>query len=242
MGFLKTGLFVITVLVSGSFAGLIYGGLNLVIVEPFLDDATNIENQNLFASGEESDTTEFWVEYNSYRSWQKGGQILASTILGASLGSLFGIVFAYSRKSLPSDNNIRKTIVLAGIMWFVLFVIPFLKYPANPPTVGETETVMLRGILYLSFIAISGFSTLGFYQLHKRLEANKKIIAIIGYGIFITSVFFLMPDNPDKITVSTELVDGFRIFTFFTTSIFWLSLALILGAFWQKLSLDVSTN
>jgi len=239
---LKTGLFVITVLVSGSFAGLIYGGLNLVIVEPFLDDATNIENQNLFASGEESDTTEFWVEYNSYRSWQKGGQILASTILGASLGSLFGIVFAYSRKSLPSDNNIRKTIVLAGIMWFVLFVIPFLKYPANPPTVGETETVMLRGILYLSFIAISGFSALGFYQLHKRLEANKKIIAIIGYGIFITSVFFLMPDNPDKITVSTELVDGFRIFTFFTTSIFWLSLALILGAFWQKLSLDVSTN
>ena len=242
MGFLKTGLFVITVLVSGSFAGLIYGGLNLVIVEPFLDDATNIENQNLFASGEESDTTEFWVEYNSYRSWQKGGQILASTILGASLGSLFGIVFAYSRKSLPSDNNIKKTIVLAGIMWFVLFVIPFLKYPANPPTVGETETVMLRGILYLSFIAISGFSVLGFYQLHKRLEANKKIIAIIGYGIFITSVFFLMPNNPDKITASTELVDGFRIFTFFTTSIFWLSLALILGAFWQKLSLDVSTN
>ena len=242
MGFLKTGLFVITVLVSGSFAGLIYGGLNLVIVEPFLDDATNIENQNLFASGEESDTTEFWVEYNSYRSWQKGGQILASTILGASLGSLFGIVFAYSRKSLPSDNNIRKTIVLAGIMWFVLFVIPFLKYPANPPTVGETETVMLRGILYLSFIAISGFSVLGFYQLHKRLEANKKIIAIIGYGIFITSVFFLMPDNPDKITASTELLDGFRVFTFFTTSIFWLSLALILGAFWQKLSLDVSTN
>ena len=239
---MKTGLFVITVLVSGSFAGLIYGGLNLVIVEPFLDDATNIENQNLFASGEESDTTEFWVEYNSYRSWQKGGQILASTILGASLGSLFGIVFAYSRKSLPSDNNIRKTIVLAGIMWFVLFVIPFLKYPANPPTVGETETVVLRGILYLSFIAISGFSALGFYQLYKRLEANKKIIAIIGYGIFITSVFFLMPDNPDKITVSTELVDGFRIFTFFTTSIFWLSLALILGAFWQKLSLDVSTN
>ena len=51
MGFLKTGLFVIIVLVSGSFAGLIYGGLNLALVEPFLDDATNIENQNLFESG-----------------------------------------------------------------------------------------------------------------------------------------------------------------------------------------------
>ena len=99
---MKTGLFVIIVLLSGSFAGLIYGGLNLALVEPFLDDATNIENQILFESGEESDTEEFWIEYYSYRSWQKGCQILAATIFGTSIGALFGIVFAYSRKSLPS--------------------------------------------------------------------------------------------------------------------------------------------
>ena len=85
MGFLKTGLFVIIVLVSGSFAGLIYGGLNLVLVEPFLDEATNIENQSLFESGEESDSQEFWVEYYSYRAWHKGGQILAATIFGTSM-------------------------------------------------------------------------------------------------------------------------------------------------------------
>ena len=241
MDFLKTGLFVIIVLLSGSFAGLIYGGLNLALVEPFLDDATNIENQNLFESGEESDTSEFWVEYYSYREWQKGGQVLASTIFGASIGSLFGIVFAYSRKSLPSENNLRKTLVLAGIMWLVLFTIPFLKYPANPPTVGDGETVMLRGILYLSFIAISGFSVLGFYQIYKRLQ-QKKILAFVGYGLFISAVFFLMPDNPDKITASMELVNGFRIFSFLSTSIFWLSLALILGAFWEKLKPQIHSE
>ena len=242
MGLLKTGLFLITVLLSGSFAGLIYGGLNLVIVEPFLDYATNIENQNLFTSGEESDTSEFWVEYDSYRSWQKGGQILAATILGTSFGALFGIVFAYSRKSLPSDNNIRKTIFLAGIMWLVLFTIPFLKYPGNPPTVGDSETVVLRGVLYLSFILISGFSAFGFYQLYKRLETNKRYLAFIGYGVFISTVFFLMPDNPDKITASMELVNGFRISSFLTTSVFWLSLALIFGAFWQKLNPHLPTT
>ena len=118
---MKTGLFVIIVLLSGSFAGLIYGGLNLALVEPFLDDATNIENQILFESGEESDTEEFWIEYYSYRSWQKGGQVLAATIFGTSIGALFGIVFAYSRKSLPSGNNLRKTLVLAGIMWLTFY-------------------------------------------------------------------------------------------------------------------------
>ena len=119
MDFLKTVLFVVIVLVSGSFAGLIYGGLNLALVEPFLDDATNIENQNLFESGEESDTSEFWVEYYSYRGWQKGGQVLASTIFGASIGSLFGIVFAYSRKSLPSQNNLRKTLVFYTLVFLL---------------------------------------------------------------------------------------------------------------------------
>ena len=239
---MKTGLFVIIVLVSGSFAGLIYGGLNLVLVEPFLDEATNIENQSLFESGEESDSQEFWVEYYSYRSWQKGGQILAATILGTSFGALFGIVFAYSRKSLPSENNLRKTLVLAGIMWLVLFTIPFLKYPANPPTVGDGETVMLRGILYLSFIAISGFAALCFYQMYKKLKPEKRVFSFIGYAIFISVVFFLMPDNPDKITASMELVNGFRAFSFLTTSIFWLSLALILGAFWEKLKPKIHSD
>ena len=242
MDFLKTGLFVVIVLLSGSFAGLIYGGLNLALVEPFLDKATNIENQNLFESGEESDTDEFWVEYYSYRGWQKGGQVLAATILGVSIGSLFGILFAYSRKSLPSENNLRKTLVLAGIMWLVLFTIPFLKYPANPPTVGDGDTVVLRGILYLSFIAISGFGALGFYQIFKRLKSNRKIFAFIGYGVFISAVFFLMPENPDEITASADLVNGFRIFSFLSTSVFWLSLALIFGAFWEKLKSQIHSE
>ena len=134
---MKTSLFIIIVLISGAFAGLIHGTVNFAIVEPYLDQAIGIENQNLFASGEEEDTPEFWVEYQGYRDWQKSGQILAGVILGMSIGSLFGIVFALSRKSLPGNNDIKKAVILAGIMWTTLYLIPFLKYPANPPTVGR---------------------------------------------------------------------------------------------------------
>ena len=105
---MKTSLFIIIVLISGAFAGLIHGTVNFAIVEPYLDQAIGIENQNLFASGEEEDTPEFWVEYEGYRDWQKSGQILAGIILGMSIGSLFGIVFALSRKSLPGNNDIKK--------------------------------------------------------------------------------------------------------------------------------------
>ena len=230
---MKTVLFIAIVLVSGCFAGIIHGVVNLAIVEPYLDEAIGIENQNLFASGEEEDTPQFWIEYNSYRYWQKGGQMLAGAILGTSIGALFGIVYAYSRNALPGKNEVKKSYVLAGVMWFTIFLIPFLKYPANPPTVGDTETVVLRSVLYLTFIAISGFGAVGFYQVYKKLQ-NKKILAFVGYGIFISVAFALMPPNPDEITAPMDLVNGFRVMSVIAVSTFWVAVAFILGAFWQK--------
>ena len=231
---MKTSLFLIIVLISGSFAGFIHGSVNLVLVEPYLDEAIGIENQKLFASGEEEDTLEFWVEYEGYRQWQKGGQLLAGVILGTSIGALFGIVYALSRNSLPGNNDLKKSLILAGIMWVTIYLIPFLKYPANPPTVGETETVVLRGILYLSLIAISGFSAVGFYKLSKVFKGNKKIIALIGYSVFITGVIFVMPDNPDEVTAPMDLVNGFRMMSVLAVSSFWISIGIVLGLLWNK--------
>ena len=177
---MKTIIFLAIVLVSGALAGTIHGIANLAMVEPYLDEAIGIENQNLFASGEEEDTPQFWVEYDAYRDWQKSGQVLAGAILGTSIGALFGIVYALSRNSLPQGNDLKKTITLAGVMWLTMYIIPFLKYPANPPTVGDGETVVLRAILYLSFIAISGFGAVAFYQLSKKIKSKPKIIPVVG--------------------------------------------------------------
>ena len=231
---MKTFIFLIIVLIAGALAGLVHGSANLVLVEPYLDEAIGIENQNLFDSGEEDDTLEFWVEYEGYRDWQKGGQLLAGVILGTSIGALFGIVFALSRNSLPGNDNIKKALILAGIMWFTIYFIPFLKYPANPPTVGDADTVVLRAILYLSFIAISGFAAVGFYKLSKIFKGNKKVVALVGYLVFISAVFVLMPDNPDDITAPMDLVNGFRIMSVLGVSAYWISVGLFLGVLWNR--------
>jgi len=34
---------------------------------------------------------------------------------------------------LAGSDNKKKALVLTGIMFFVLFLIPTFKYPANPP-------------------------------------------------------------------------------------------------------------
>jgi len=102
--------------------------------------------------------------------------------------------------------------------------------------VGDPETVVLRSILYLSFISISGFGAVAFYKLSKKFQNNKKFVALISYGIFISVVFFVMPDNPDEITAPMDLVNEFRIMSFLGVTSFWISIGVILGFFWNRFS------
>jgi predicted cobalt transporter CbtA len=232
---MKTLLFLVIVLGSGFSAGLVHGLVNLVVVEPYLDVAIGIENQNLFETGEALDTPQYWQEFDTYRVWQKQGEVLAGGILGLSIGALFGLVFAYSRHVLPGKNNINKALVLAGIMWFTLYLIPFLKYPANPPTVGDPDTIMFRTILYVSLVALSGLGALGFSRIYKKIKnPTKKIAVPVAYAIYITALFVIMPENPDEIIAPTDLLNGFRIASATTVTMFWMLNAIILGALWQK--------
>jgi hypothetical protein len=235
---MKTSLFLAVVLVSGFSAGLIHGLVNLAVVEPYLDTAIGIENQNRFLEGQVQDTPQFWDEFSKYRAWQKEGAVLSGGILGLATGALFGLVFAYSRNKLPSRHDVKKALVLAGIMWLVLFFIPFLKYPANPPTVGDPNTIAFRESSYIAFIALSGLGALGFAKLYKRLQ-NRKFFILIGYAIYITTVFLLMPQNPDKITAPLDLVNGFRIVSVSTMTLYWIVNAIILGFLWQKFQPDL---
>jgi predicted cobalt transporter CbtA len=238
--------FVIITLLSGAIAGTILGAINQVLVEPYIDRAISIETQNVIKEGQVVDS----VELQNYRLWQKGGEIAAGTILGMSLGALYGIVFVYSRSLLlpHSNSNIRKALILAGIMWFVLFLVPALKYPANPPAVGDPETIYYRESLFIGILAISGFSALGLALIYRKLGSvasinkNRIIVIPLIYSAIIVGAFFIFPPNPDEITVPMELVQGFRIASAFTMSIFWGLLGLILGAFWDRLKPHETTR
>lgn len=230
---MKTATFIAITLVSGAIAGTILGVVNQIIVEPYIERAIQLEMQNAEQSGELINP----IEFAAYRFWQKGGEIAAGTILGLAIGSLFGIVFAYGRGSVPGSSNIRKALFIAGIMWLVLFLVPALKYPANPPAVGDPETLYQRQGLYVAFIAISGSSMLGLAILYRKvgdLKAKKAIIPAV-YAAIMTGAYFAMPANPDQINAPMDLVIGFRIVSALTITMFWGLLGVTLGAFWDRL-------
>jgi predicted cobalt transporter CbtA len=229
---LKTITFIAITLLAGAIAGALLAIINQGIVEPYIDQAINIENQNAMSQGEVINPQEF----NAYRLWQKSGEIAAGTILGISLGALFGVVFAFARDSIPGSNNKKKALILAAVMLLVIYIVPALKYPANPPAVGDPETIYYRETLYIAILTISGFSALGLAFLYRKLGNNqvKKIVVPVIYVGIIATAFMVLPPNPDQITAPMDLVTSFRIVTGFTMSVFWGLLGLILGALWDK--------
>jgi predicted cobalt transporter CbtA len=231
---MKTIIFIAITLLAGAIAGTILGAINQVAVEPYIDYAVELEMQNTNQSSQIINPAEF----TAYRLWQRGGEMLAGTILGLSIGSLFGIVFAYTHNSVPGSNNKKKALIVAGIMWFVLFLIPALKYPANPPAVGDPETIYYRQSLYVAFLAISGFSALGLAFLYRKMGALniKKAIIPAAYAAIISGAYLAMPANPDPINAPMDLLMGFRITSAITISMFWGLLGVIFGTFWDKLN------
>jgi predicted cobalt transporter CbtA len=233
--------FLVVSLISGAIAGTILGVVNLVIVEPYLDKAIGIEVQNAIESGEKLNPK----EHNNYRFWQKGGEVAAGTILGMAFGSLLGIVFAFGRRII-SGSNLKKALVFSAIIWLVIFMVPAIKYPANPPTVGDPDTINYRQSLFISFILISGFTALGLAILYTKMKKSKTSIKFLTvsiiYAIVMICAFVFVPLNPDEITAPMELVNGFRIMSMITMTMFWIILGITFGLIWNKLKPHETTQ
>lgn len=229
---------------SGTLAGISYASVGILVGGPYLEQAVEIENQIMFEAGEVEDTPEFRTEYNEYREWQRNGHLLAGIIYGISMGSLFGIVFALSRKYLPGRSHLTRSMFLAGIMCFSVYLLPAVKYPPNPPAAGDPETILLRTVLHLLLIAIIGLGAVGFFKLSRIIKPRstrltRACACIFGYAAFAAAVFVVMPASPDPPPlIQASLLDTFRASSMIGAGVFWTVAGAILGILWPRLVRD----
>ena len=76
-------------------------------------------------------------------------------IYGVALGGIFALVFAVAYgRVVPLAA--RGTAALVGCLGFTaVYLVPFLKYPANPPSIGDPDTIQYRTGLYLVMVLVS---------------------------------------------------------------------------------------
>jgi predicted cobalt transporter CbtA len=223
-----------TLLLRGMLVGLVAGLLVFAFArwagEPQVDRAIAFETSMDQAKGEPPEP-----EMVS-RKIQKGFGLLTGVVVyGTALGGIFGLVFAYARGRLSQSRPRVLSALIAAIGFVTIVLSPSLKYPANPPSVGNPETIGIRTAAYFLLITISivvmALALKSRRHWSKSLGGwNATLLAGLLY-VVIVSVFahFLPVIDEVPAEFPASLLWKFRIASWETQAVMWSVLGLLFG-------------
>src|SRR5215217_1676283 len=140
------------IIASGLLAGVIASVAAFVFartfVEPTIDGTIAFEEAHSFCRDHGVELCSRGVQ----ASIGRGFGVLA---FGVAMGALFAVAYCVLYGRVGSLSPRVLSAVLAGGMFWSLYVIPFLKYPASPPAVSLDETIRQRTLLYLMMVVLS---------------------------------------------------------------------------------------
>lgn len=207
-------------LAAGAVAAVLFGGYLYLVVEPTIDDAIALEEQLAAAphDREAGDADSHGEDAMFSRSEQVGGGVAAGAIYALVLAVVLGTVYAALRHRLPGGSDLARAAWLAAVSFGAVAIVPALKYPPNPPAVGDPDTVGERTVLCLALIGtgivlvwmltrLSGI-------LRGRLDGPTRIAVVAAATVVTFGVALVVfPANPDAIdpAVPAGLVWDFRI-------------------------------
>jgi predicted cobalt transporter CbtA len=226
-------------LLRGMLAGIVAGFLVFAMArwigEPQVERAIAFETSMDQAKGEAPEP-----EVVS-RDVQRSFGLLTATVLdGAAMGGIFALVFAfaYGRLSVKSPRSL--SVLLAGLGFVTLAVVPALKYPANPPSVGNPETICVRTAAFFLLLAFSVATMVLAVQIERRLHNrlgtwNALLTAAAFFVIAIATVAHFLPDF-DEVPVGfpVSLMWRFRVAAIELQMLLWATLGFHFGWLAEK--------
>jgi predicted cobalt transporter CbtA len=223
-----------TLLLRGMLVGLVMGLIVFAFArwagEPQVDSAIAFEAKMDQAKGDSPEP-----EMVSRRIQKSFGLLTGTVVYGTALGGIFGLVFAYARGRLSQSRPRVLAAFLSGIGFITIVLIPSLKYPANPPSVGNPETIDVRTAAYFLLIAISiVIMTLAFKVRSRWIrslgEWNATLFAALLYLFLVGVCAHFLPvidEVPPEFPAS--LLWKFRIASWETQAVMWSVLGLFFG-------------
>ena len=224
---------------AGLLAGLLAGLFAFSVGEPLLDRAIAVEEARAEGSGDTHGSAHHEEEVFS-RPTQKVGLFFATGLFGATVGGVFGLAFVFFRDRLAVRGELRRSVALAGAAFAGAFLIPFLKYPANPPSVGDPETIGARTAAYFMMVALSLLVVLAAWLAARRLREGgvdaprRRLFVGAGLAVAVAALFLALPAGPSAGDFPTGLLWGFRLSSFGTQLVFWAGLGVLFGLLGER--------
>ncbi|MEN4479779.1 CbtA family protein [Mycolicibacterium cosmeticum] len=241
-------------LAPGLAGGIVCVAFSRVMIEPLIGAAVDYEvarehAQALLTGGDHVHSHELFS-----RSVQENvGAAVGIIAMAVAMGVLFAVAYTVLRTVLArrgfAPDSTGLALMLAGAMFAVINVVPGLKYPPNPPTVGLEETIGVRSSAFLMVTVVSVVGACvavaaGLAWSRRWGSWPAAAVAVGSYGVIILAAFAWLPSfhevpgsisGPDGVLVDgfpAEVLGEFRVYSALNQALMWLTI----GATWACLS------
>ena len=210
----------------------------------FEDGRTEVEQ----AQGVHEHGTELFTRGVQSNAGLGFGVLLFSVAMGALFAVLFVVVYARFGGGGTSVGPRLLSLLLAGGALTAVYLVPFVKYPPNPPAVGQSDTIGERTACYLAAVLSSVVLAFAAVWLARRLTDrlggwNAALVAAGGYVAVIAVVYVLLPnvaETPQPMRDATgaiiypgfpaDVLYEFRLLALGTQLVLWLTIGLVFAA------------
>jgi hypothetical protein len=233
---------------AGAAAGVLAFVFARIFLEPVIGRAIDYEGRRAEVESAMSGVHEHEMEVFTRDIQANVGMGFGVLAFAVAMGALFAVAFiiAYSRFGAVSVR--AQSVVLAAGAFAVIYFVPFLKYPANPPSIGDPDTIATRTGLYLLMIALSLAFAIAAVWLARRLLPKLGVwgATLSGMGSYIVAMAVVMLVLPAVSEVPRPLVNEqgaimypgfsaddlfhFRLYAVGTQFIVWATIGLAFGA------------
>ncbi|MQY11039.1 hypothetical protein SRB5_11530 [Streptomyces sp. RB5] len=191
-------------LLAGAVAGLAAFVFARIFAEPLIGRAVDYESARDTAQAALDQAAGTPVSGGEHEIFTRAVQAnagigLGMIVLGAAMGALTAVVYAVclGRTGRIRPRVLALLVAAGGFAGF--YLMPFLKYPANPPSIGHEDTIRDRSNLYLAMVGCSIVLLVLAVWLGRRLAVrygnwNATLLAGAGYAVGIGLVMWGLPD------------------------------------------------
>ncbi len=169
------------------------------------------------------------------------GLLTATVAIGVASGGLFALGFAYAYGRVAIAGARMTAATLALVAFTTVTLVPFTKYPANPPGVGDATTLDKRTLLAFTMIAITALAVVAAGRVRAQLlpRMNAWDATLIALGLFVVLVtvaqLILPAARGTPPGFPADVLYRFRLASLGINATLWLTIGLGFGAAAERL-------
>ena len=207
--------------------------------EPHIDDAIALEEAAAShqthdeIAAEEAEADQPGMVEISRDNQKSFGLLTGMAVVGTALGGLTALAAAAVVGRIGRLSARGGTLLVAAIGFVSVALVPFLKYPATPPAVGNPDTIGDRTTEYFAMLLVSVLAAIAAVVVARRLlvrfdGVTAGLIAAAGYVVVVTGAGLLLPTVDELGAFPADTLWYFRRSSILTLAAMWATIAVVL--------------